>query len=291
MLSLYKEAVKTDRIVKFTNDLSFYRYGELKPFAFRSADIDKQTAPEIDGRTLFELGAFTIYENRGEIYCIYHAACKIIARITPLNGKAIDSNTLRKIKEYLADAYLLDPYTVSVRSAFEKYDRTVSAVADFCGCLTDIMSEYNAFDSFDYYPKFNSINCAHIAISLPIISLMYRRISALRGFNFKVTFKDSLACLIFSAKVIFPNAEVPSDVSDIREYSVLRDILGGDGLIVGARLKTVEESGENGEGIYRLSIAILPQTVDPRGILRAPVLGRQAENIIDSLDIDLDGKY
>ncbi len=292
MLSLYKEPVTVNRIKKMDTELFLYRYGESKPFAFRSANNENPIAPTVGGNELFTIGAFSLYEDRGELYCIYRGSSKLVARISPLKSSLLRTNTVKQLEEYFLNVYLLDPCAVSLRSAFERFDKAVSEVAAFCGCLTDIMSEYGDSVVPPQYPSyFENPNCAHIAVSLPVISLMYRRISALRGFNFKVTVKDSCLCLIFSAKVVFPDGELPHSPDDIREYSVLSDILGSEGLIIGAKLREVEGSDENGECIYRLSLAISPQAVDQTGLLRSSVMRQKARELFDGLDIELDGKY
>lgn len=281
------------RISKLDNDLCLFIKGENEPFSFRAYDINKPTfcASESD-RLLFSIGAFSLYDKESELYCLYHGASIIIARITPLEAGQSQSVAAQKLEEYLTNAYQLDPYAISARIAFTRFDQLVSEAAEFCGCLTDILHDGSGSVSTPPYSmSIKNINCEHIAVSLPIICLMFRRLSALRGFNFMVTVKDDLHCLIFSAKVVFEDEVSPQSVSEIREYSKLTEILGDDGLIIGARLKRIDDDEDPCDAVCRLSIAICPQTVDPRGILRAPVWRQQAKNIIDSIDIDIEGKY
>jgi hypothetical protein len=281
------------RISKLDNNLCLFKKGENDPFAYRSYNNNKQTfiSHQTD-RPLFTIGAFSVYEKGSRLYCIYHGASTIIADITPLEAAQSQSVAEQKLEEYLTNAYRLDPYAISARIAFTRFDQLVSEAAEFCGCLTDILHDGSeSVSTPSYSMSIKNINCEHIAVSLPIICLMFRRLSALRGFNFKVTVKDDLPCLIFSAKVVFEDEVSPQSVSEIREYSKLTEFLGDDGLIIGARLKKLDDDEDPCDAVCRLSIAICPQTVDPRGILRAPVWRQQAKNIIDTIDIDIEGKY
>lgn len=287
-----KENVQTDRIKSFDNELFFFSEGNGIPFADRSSDIITPTVPAAFGKLLFDVGAFSLYESQGELYCLYHGTRRIVARISPLNNTPIGEITVRKLEDYLWSAYRLDPYAITARMAFERFEILVSSVAEFCGCLTDILQDGGDPLSIPPYAlSVQNVNCEHIALSLPIISLMFRRISSLRGFNFKVTVNGDLPCLIFSAGILPDNFGVTPDLSQIPEYSQLLDTVGDDGLIIGARIREVDETEDHGDRVYRLSLAICPQTVDPRGILRAPVWREQTKDILDSLDIDLEGKY
>ena len=288
----YKESVRIDRIKKLDTDLFFFRNDEGKPFAYRSSGGEHTDVSAITSKDpISSIGAFSLYEKGGEVYCIYDGARKVSAKITP-SGKSDSAHaSARKIEEYLKDAYRLDPYAISAQTALEGFENLVFTAAELCGCLTDVGRDTET----NFHPRYavssENVNCEYIALSLPIIALMFRRISALRGFNFKVTLKDSLPCLIFSAKVLFDDEEAPREPSDISEYSALCDIFGDEGLIIGGRIKESDEITESGKAIYKLSLAVCPQTFDPRGILRAPAWRAKVKNIIDELDVDIEGKY
>ena len=203
LFSIYKEKVKTNRIEKLENNLTFFRNGKPTCFANRSDSIDTPTVSEKDSKVLSEIGAFSIYQSSRSLICRYLGGKGVTAIITPLQSQLTDTKTVKALEEYLLKAYRLDPYTISLRAAFEEFENLVTTAANFCGCLTDILQDGSGTRSYmQYYPILKNSNCENIALALPIIALMYRRISAMRGFNFKVTLKDSLPCLIFSARVI-----------------------------------------------------------------------------------------
>lgn len=281
----YKESVRVDRIKKFDNELFFFNGNQNKPFAYRSADGDGATVLEtVYTAPSSVFGAFSLCRDGDRLCCTYDGANKITALIS-----GAEAWTENVIEEYLRRAYALDPYAVSARAAFEGYEELATRAADFCGCLTDVMHDGTAADYFPLYgASIENANCEQIAITLPIVALMFRRLSALRGFNFKVTVKDSLPCLIFSARALLGEICAPSDIP---EYSALTDIFGNDGLVIGVKLKKLDEYTESGETVHKLSLAICPQSFDPRGILRAPAWRQRVKDLIEDLDIDLDGKY
>ena len=281
----YKESVRVDRIKKFDNELFFFNGNQNKPFAYRSADGDGATVLEtVYTAPSSVIGAFSLCRDGDRLCCTYDGANKITALIS-----GAEAWTENVIEEYLRRAYALDPYAVSARAAFEGYEELATRAADFCGCLTDVMHDGTAADYFPIYgASIENANCEQIAITLPIVALMFRRLSALRGFNFKVTFKDSLPCLIFSARALLGDIKEPADIP---EYSALADTLGDNGLVIGSRIKRLDEYTESGEPIYRLSLAVCPQSFDPRGILRAPAWRQRVKDLIDDLDIELTGKY
>ena len=290
-IPLQKDAVQTNRIRAVNSNFFIYEDAQDRVIAFRAANIVENFTPDVaDESPQFSIGAFSVYRSDEAIRCVYDGARRISAIFLPTDKKGLDGKITARIENYLSDAYQLDPNALSLRGAFESFERLVLDAADFCGCLTDISHEGDGIRSLPQYGYTQNNNCEHIAISLPIITLMYRQISALRGFNFKVTLKDSLPCLIFSAKVLFPDATASPTLSDFPEYSALCELLDGE-IITKAKLSSVDEATDGQERLYRFSIVICPQTVDPRGILRAPAWQSHARAIIDEIDPDLEGKY
>lgn len=285
LIPTYQEVVGVDRIKRFDNDLLFFKDRHPKPFAYRSAKADiSDVSAVITGEPLSVIGAFSLYTDNGKLYCTYD----VTQRITAYISKS-DDRTANKIEKYLQKAYALDPYAISAQAAFEGFEELVRTASDFCGCLTDVVRDSSDTNYFSIYgSSLKNVSCEQVALSLPIIALMFRHFSILRGFNFKITFKDSLPCLIFSARVLLGDIET---LAAIPEYSALTDILGDDGFVIGARIKNLDEYTEIGEPIYRLSLAFCPQIFDPRGILRAPVWRQHVKALIEDLDIDLVGKY
>lgn len=291
MKLLYPEITESKRITarKFDNEFLIFKEDECRPIAHRSPNSEAYGNAESDDvETLFEFDRFHLYGNQKEICCKYRSRPALTSRLSLLdNTKSFGRQDIDGIVDYLSAAYNLDPYTIPRISAISAFENLVSRVANFCGCLTDIYREDTNDKDYNSFPD-NKQNGSFIAVSLPIIALMYRRISALRGFNFKISFVDSLPCLGFSAKILIEK-EKPK-ATDIPEYATLCELADSDKLIIAARLIKIAEEDSVDE-LYRLSVVICPQDIDPRGLLRAPVRLQQTQNIIDKFDFDIPGKY
>lgn len=274
---------------QFDDEFLIFKRDECRPFAHRSPNSDACRNRGTDASdTIFEFDRFRLYGNEKEIRCKYDGRPLLTARLLSLNDKkTFGKRDIDEIINYFSAAYNLDPYSLPHVSAVSRLEELVSRVADFCGCLSDIYREDAKETDYGFLPE-NKQNCSFIAVSLPIIALMYRRISALRGFNFKVSFVDSLPCLGFSAKILIEQ-EKPK-ATDIPEYATLCEIADSDKLIIAARLIKLEEDDFE-DGLYRLSVVICPQDIDPRGLLRAPGRLKKTRNIIDKFDFNIPGKY
>ncbi len=297
MKLLFPEVINKESALheKFNDTITFFKEGDDIPFAFRAPN-DRFCGQYENKKDIFDFDRFRIFQSGSSICCEYRCVPPVTAIISPLyDGEDLPNDTEDRIKRYLSSARELDPYLLPRISAARYIENFVSKTADYCGCLTDIQSgSFNENLPFSDNAGVNKPNGAFIAVSLPVISLMYRRISALRGFNFRVTLSDSLPCLGFSAKVILPDSpEMPSPAK-IPEYAILSSIADSDGLIISARLTELDDEDGGvlkGERLCRLSILLSPQGLDPRGILRAPEWRAHTKNIIESLDFDIPGKF
>lgn len=258
------------------------------PFACRvhsSEDIPRRR--DDVGRLYSEFNSFSVYLDADCVTCNYSGRPDFSAAVIGLGDADFDSEEIaRYILRALAEAYELDPYKVPRRSSYRMYEDFVVKSAGFCGCLTDIERE----PSVDGYPiplaSRSEKNSAFVAMALPTVALMYRRLSALRGFNFKLTFAEELPCLVFSARII---AEGVEDASDIRELSFLRDLEKEGGLKVLTRLRECDDDEEM--KMCRLSVALCPQTPDPRGIMHAPAWKKRRDALLESLDLEVRGRF
>lgn len=283
----YTSVKKPRSAVLFNDMLLLYKDGDALPFAHRAPNRAFGTYTFRKDETLFEFDRFALFKSGNGLLCHYKGFPSLTALLLPIKGAELPSLALAdRFRRYLATAYNLDPYTFPRISAISAFEEHISLTADFCGCLTDIVRESNVTERFNLFP-INNPSGGFIAVSLPIIALMYRRISALRGFNFRISFADSYPCLGFSAKVLLDGGAVKPE--DVPEYSVLSQLAERDSLIVAARL--VELGKEEGDMIYRLSVMICPQCVDPRGLLRAPELLKRKESIVDKFDFDIPGRF
>ena len=288
MKLLYPEIKENKYTVrrKFDNAFFIFKDGDNLPFAYRAPSLADCLPERIEScETLFEFDRFKLSGTGKKICCQYHSKPSLNAYLSVLDtDKRFGKRDIESVVSYLSAAYNLDPRALPKASAITTCEELVSKVANFCGCLTDIFRDENIESRYGHLPE-SKQNGSFIAVSLPILALMYRRIAALRGFNFKVSFADSLPCLGFSAKVLLDNG----DLNDIPEYSILCELADSDSLIIAAKLVKIAE--EDGAVIRKLSVVICPQDIDPRGILRAPELIKRKESIIDKFDFDIPGKY
>ena len=162
----------------------------------------------------------------------------------------------------------------------------IAQTATFCGCLTDIAKPEEDEISLAIYstPKGGSNYSAMIALST--VCLLYRRISALRGFNFKLIFNEGIPSLAFSAKILGKGI---NGIKDLPEYSALADLDSRGGIPVYSRLMKLTD--EDGEELYRLTLVLTLQAEDPKGLLRAPQWKERTRKTLDGLEIDIPGRF
>lgn len=271
---------KSKTSASFDDKLLLFAEGEKLPFAYRSPVPEIKPYSFTEARMIERIGEFEITRADKGLICRYIGKPSGIALITPLTEEGTVFEKTELVLEYLRAAYSLELSTRCV----ERFEDIIFRLAERCGCLTDI---YREDDTKPIPIAQGKPDSAFIAISLPIIALMYRRISALRGFNFKISFADGLPCLIFSAKVILPESK---GIDDIPEHSHLCKFAKGDEISYVYRLSEIDEKYDGGR-MFKLSVAICPQTVDPRGILRAPEWKKHTESILSKIDLDVPGRF
>jgi hypothetical protein len=262
----------------FDDKLLLFAENDTLPFAYRAPVPETHPYDLSGGRKIEKIGQFEIYDTNGQLVCRYSGKPTISALIAPLDEHTDISDKAEAVIGYLRTAYSLELSSKHIKE-FEDFTFRIS---ERCGCLTDIYCEENALPIESNGMKPDS---AFIAVTMPIIALMYRRISALRGFNFKITIQDGLLCLVFSARVILPIHDTV-----IPEKQVLCSIAGTDDLSFIHRLTDLEEDCEGGR-LFKLSVAICPQTADPRGILRAPEWKKHTDSILSKIDLDVPGRF
>lgn len=264
----------------FDDKLLLFEEGERLPFAYRSPVPEITPYSFAEARMIERIGEFEISRANKNLICRYIGKPSGFALIAPLDEESDIFEKMEVILGYLRAAYSLE---LSMR-CIEGFEDIIFRLAERCGCLTDIYRE----DDRTLLPiAQGKPDSAFIAISLPIIALMYRRISALRGYNFKITFADGLPCLVFSAKVILPNGGC---IDDIPEHCRLLKLSNTDEVSYVYRMSEIDEEC-NGGRMFKLSLAICPQTVDPRGILRAPEWKMHTESILSKIDLDVPGRF
>ncbi|MBR4063493.1 MAG: hypothetical protein IKK01_10545 [Clostridia bacterium] len=264
----------------FDDKLLLFADGEKLPFAYRSPVPEIKPYSFAEARMIERIGEFEISRADKNLICRYIGNPSGFALIAPLDEESDIFDKMEVILGYLRAAYSLELSTRCI----EGFEDIILRLAERCGCLTDI---YREDDSTRLPIVQGKPDSAFIAVSLPIISLMYRRISALRGFNFKITFADGLPCLVFSAKVILFDG---GSIDDIPEHCRLCDIARNDEISYVFRMSEIDEECSCGQ-LFKLSLAICPQTVDPRGILRAPEWKMHTESILSKIDLDVPGRF
>ncbi|MBR6578802.1 MAG: hypothetical protein IKK74_07655 [Clostridia bacterium] len=264
----------------FDDKLLLFAEGEKLPFAYRSPVPEITPYSCAEARMIERIGEFEISRTDKDLICKYIGKPSFFALIAPLDEESDVFDKAEVVLGYLRAAYSLE---LSMR-CIEGFEDIILRLAERCGCLTDI---YREDDSTRLSIAQGKPDSEFIAVSLPIIALMYRRISALRGFNFKITFADGLPCLVFSAKVILPDG---GSIDDIPEHCRLCDIARNDEISYVFRMSEIDEECSCGQ-LFKLSLAICPQTVDPRGILRAPEWKMHTESILSKIDLDVPGRF
>lgn len=273
-------AERKETTASFDDKLLLFAEGESLPFAYRSPVSEITPYSFTEARMIERIGEFEISRTDKNLICKYIGKPSFFALIAPLDEESDVFDKAEVVLGYLRAAYSLE---LSIR-CIEGFEDIILRLAERCGCLTDI---YREDDSIRLPIAQGKPDSAFIALSLPIIALMYRRISALRGFNFKITFSDGLPCLVFSAKVILPDGDC---IDDIPEHCRLCDIARNDEISYVFRMSEIDEECSCGQ-LFKLSLAICPQTVDPRGILRAPEWKMHTESILSKIDLDVPGRF
>lgn len=271
---------RTNSTSLFDDKLLLFAEGEKLPFAYRSPVPEITPYSFTEAKIIERIGEFEISRVDKNLICRYIRNPSGFALIAPLAEEGTVFKKDNLILEYLRAAYSLELSTRCI----ERFEDIIFRLAERCGCLTDI---YREDDTKPIPIAQGKPDSAFIAISLPIIALMYRRISALRGFNFKIAFADGLPCLVFSAKVILQRDE---DINNIPEHCHLCKFAKADEISYLYRLSELDEKCDGGR-MFKLSLALCPQTVDPKGILRAPEWKKRTESILSKIDLDVPGRF
>lgn len=263
----------------FDDKLLLFAEGEALPFAYRSPVPENIPYSIARESPIERIGEFEITRAGNDIICRYIGKPSGFAVISPVTENCRLFEKSEVVIDYLRAAYSLE---LSAK-CIDSFEDIIYRIAEKCGCLTDI---YREDDGARLPFAQGKPDSAFIVLSLPIIALMYRRISALRGFNFKITFADGLPCLVFSAKVILPDI----DIRNIPEHNRLCEISQTEEISYIYRLSEIDEEC-NGGKLFKLSLAICPHAVDPRGILRAPEWRKHTESILSKIELDVPGRF
>lgn len=285
-ITLERNFEKLKVTTEFRNTLAMFCGNSESPYAMRAPLDAEIPVKDPDGSDIVSAsGELTVAIRDNRIYCRFGNEKDYTAIISFTEQKDM-LKTAGEIERYFHDANVVLRSNLASRSNHDRLNGLIAQTSDFCGCLTDI----NQPDEGGELIHGNSASerrTDHSAmIALGTVCLLFRRISALRGFNFKLIFNEGLPSLAFSAKIIGGGIE---SIKDLPEYSALADLDSRGGITVYSRLMKL--TPEDDEELFRLTLVLTLQGEDPSGILRAPQWKERTRRTLDGLDLDVPGRF
>lgn len=268
---------------QFHDNLFLFRADADKPFAARaSLDASLPEKRSEGAETVFESDLFRITKAHRCLYCSVNDPYAPYAAISLFDGNCgTDSET--SARRYFSSIMSLDLSGSLKPADSSSVDGLINGIADYCGCLTDL----NAPDESIFTPTARYAKSSpYLAAALPAVCLLYRRLAALRGFNFKLIFPEGLPCLAFSARIL---SDGISSANDIPEYSALLELDGKGEITVFSKL--VPETDDGGDKISRLTLIISAQSSDPISILHATEWKKSLRERLDIAEINIPGRF
>jgi hypothetical protein len=286
MNAVLEKAVELRAVTREFNDsVALFCENDPLPYAVRAPREDSSYPQEPSfGEILFEDMGFSILKCKNHIHLTFNNGCSHRAVIkTPSEADA--RSTADNIIRFLTDGRASILPTRYDTENYLSVCNSVAAVADYFGCLTDINPPSEGSTSrFDRVASAN--NAGVMLFALGAVCLIYRKISALRGFNFKLILEDDAVCFAFSARII---GEGICDINDIPGYRALRDLDSGKKITLYTRL--AETDGQSDTQLYRLTVILTPQIEDPSGKLRAPEWKETVLKRFDKLEAEIIGRF
>lgn len=267
----------------FRDDLFLFRANAEEPYAFRAPqDTPVPNKRDAEGEMAFESDCFRIVKAHGCIYCSISDPKAPYAVIAPHESK-LTSDIADTVKDFCCAVASLE--LTGHRKMWDQpsVDSLIRGLSAFCGCLTDINAPEEPLLAPDRRYEGRS---PYLAIALSTVCLMYRRLSALRGLNFKLIFPEGIPFLAFSAKVLSSGIR---SISDIPECSVLRELQNLGGISLYTRL--TEEEDDGGEKLSRLILLISSAPTARRDTLHATERVQDLRKKLDKVPLDIPGRY
>ncbi len=273
-------------IREFNDTLELFYPSSSLPYAMR-APLDSPLSSEhtSNAETLFNSNKLNITAEENRIYCGFGPHCTHRAVIT-LQNKENVKKTSESIESYFRTADRILVSDINSSNNYLSICELIAKTADYCGCLTDINlpTEYEAM--FSKHNTGGIGNSFSAIVALFAICLTFRRISALRGFNFKLIFSGGQPSLAFSAKIL---GEGIGSIKDLPEYPALEDLDSNGEVTLYSRL--VKLTPEDGEELHRLTLVLSLQAEDPSGVLRAPEWKAKTRASLDELELEIPGRF
>ena len=277
MNTLLERAVNAPTAAKeFRSTVALFYPGSSLPYAVRAPLDSPIPSPEAKDAELIYSNNFlriSISENR--IYCVFgHTA------VITLQNEEDVIRSAKSVESRFKEAAKV----LSSRQDLFPICGLIAQTAEFCGCLTDINPPEDM--PMSSKPAASNLSSYYAIGAIIAICLIYRRLSALRGFNFKQIFNDGLPCLVFSAKILGEGIE---RINDLPEYPALEDLESNGGVSIYSRL--IKLSAEDGDELYRLTLVLTLGAETPIGILRSPEWRSKMRKSLDGIDLDIPGRF
>jgi len=269
---------------RFNDNLMLFQSGERTPFATRATLDSDTTLPCVsDAHIIYQSEFISISRSGRYLFCSLNQSDMPYAVISLFNEKYA-VNTIREIEDYVSMAAAVDPLNIYKINYRYELHKMINSVASYCGCLTDINKpdEEQIFRSAIQ----SKAGSPYPALALPAVCLLFRRLAALRGFNFKPIFHDGIPYFAFSARILKHNI---TSVDDISEYRALKVFEKAGEITLYSRLS--DDRTEDSEELAKLTLIMTSQVSDPSGIMRAPEWKKHTLDILDSAEIDIPGRF
>lgn len=272
-------------VKEFNDMLALFYPGSPYPYAVRAPLDSPLLSTEADfSKDEFDGDDPNVSVHENQILCCFGISCSHKALITKNNKEQVET-TVKAIEDYFRMSERVLSSDLSQYCNHLSLCELIAETADYCGCLTDINLPDNERTLLMDRTVDNAKSYSTIA-ALGAICLIFRRLSALRGFNFKLISNDGLYSLAFSAKILGEEIE---SIKDLPEYSALEDLDSNGGVTLYSRL--LKLTPEDGKELQRLTLVLTPRAEDPSGILRAPEWKSKTRSSLDELELDIPGRF
>ncbi len=282
---LSRKSEESRRPCEFGESLMLFREGEACPFAYRAPIPPQARAGMGEGaKVLYEYGIFSVFRAECGVICSCESRPRILALFEPTEGAELDESALlAQISSELAHAGDADPNAAPAMAVLDLFVERIIRAAGFCGCLTDAYRP----EEDGAPPSSCGIggDAAFLALILPIIALMYRRLSAARGFNFRVKPSQGMNVFAFSANIISDGIERPEDIPEV---SVMQELQGGGELILLTKLRGLGADGEGRRA--RLSLSVCSYKCDPNDVFYS-LKWKEKQRELALTDIEVPGRF
>lgn len=271
---------------EFKDSFALYDPSSPLPYAWRTPKGEPLPLGKLEPSVVVaEANGVIVSTKDNFVFFDFESTCRHTAVISS-ESKETAERTADAALDFLSSKEAERPIVRSASQSYTTVYGIVSRIAEYCGCLTDINLPDDEAPLLAIPAREDYKSRPAVLLALSAICLIYRRMSALRGFNFKLVYEEGFIGLAFSANII--GADI-SEVSDIPGYRGLSDLDSRGSITLYSRIS--ESTLPDCEGFCRLTVVISAQTEDPSGFLRAPDWKEQTRKKLDLLDFDVPGRF